>query len=544
MFTKNLILVTKEKYLDFISSWPQRFRYKGKNFKELFTFNRDFSLWWLTEMQKKDPEISSVFENLCRLESGLKPKKMPRGFKSSSLGHVFSRFYFLCRIFIKMTIFRLFFRKEIISDEKVVLFASLYLQTLKDRNGKLRDRYYLDLPDALTKDCGFTVRYVSFYYGSVIRLLGEIPQAKKNRIIFCENYLRFSDLFRAWDIKTIARFIFLKKKEGFQDSFNFNGHDISASFKSELSGSLIGRGCAEWVLLSIAMERIARKYQPKGIISFLEMYPYSRALYYGVKKGYPAIKTFAYQHANISPLKLWYTYRPDELSFENSFINGMPIPDYFLFSGKMGKQILMDSGYPEERCFLAGSLRSDRFFYLRKEQVMTPLSKEGKNILVATTYSKPDTERLIGIINEAAKKRSDDLFIIKAHPQFPVNKILAHNGPKNIVLSYDDTYQLVQRVDCLLTSYSTVADEAIALSCPVICIDTGALIDMSSFFTIAAAPVVTTALALDSWLEKLFYHPEEFRRFKEKWPVLIEASFYKLDGRAKERCKDFIRQNL
>jgi len=78
----------------------------------------------------------------------------------------------------------------------------------------------------------------------------------------------------------------------------------------------------------------------------------------------------------------------------------------------------------------------------------------------------------------------------KSHPNYSVREQLKKKSVRNYVVSDDNIPSIDMRADVLVTSYSTTADEAIALNCPAISIDTGALVDMSTFFDIKAAPSV------------------------------------------------------
>jgi len=122
-----------------------------------------------------------------------------------------------------------------------------------------------------------------------------------------------------------------------------------------------------------------KAWKPKGIVTFLEDVSILKSALYGVKRGAPDTKTIAYQHANITPMKLWYSYSPEEISLEGDYIKGMPVPDYFIFQGRMGKNIVKTSGYPESRCFMTGSPRFDGLAGIKKEIIDVDLPKDKKD---------------------------------------------------------------------------------------------------------------------------------------------------------------------
>ncbi|MDO8603553.1 MAG: CDP-glycerol glycerophosphotransferase family protein [Candidatus Omnitrophota bacterium] len=546
MRDRGIILKTRERYINFISDWSGRFKYNGRNFRELFVLNNDLSYWWLSEMQKKDSESSDVFKNLYCSKAGITARTGDGSYKGYVLYYFLLKVRFLASIFLKMLVFRLFIRREDADKQwnEYVLFVSIYSNTLKYKDGRLCDRYYLDLPEKIENQLGFKTKYISFYCNSAYQLIKEIGKLKDKRIIFYERYLTIKDILGAFDIRHVLRYIFIEARRGFKESFSFEDTNVFGLFRRELRQSFIGPGISECILLSKAIERLAKRYEIKAIVTFLEMYPASRAIYYGLKRGNPMAKSIAYQHANVTPMKLWYIYHPAELLQGDDYINSMPIPDYFVFQGRMGRDLLVKSGYPEERCFLTGSPRFDSLSVAKKEEIKLKLPLDKKIILVATTYSEEDTIEIVRIVSAAAKARNDSFFIFKAHSNCPLEPILLEYGFQNYSIVNGDVHQLILSSDVLVTSYSTTADEAIALNCPSICIDTGVAVNMSTFFEIEAGPVVYNADELNSAIDMIFYHPEAFRRFKEKWPDLIEATFYKLDGKAHQRVLDMMKKFL
>lgn len=537
MFSKEIITQTREKYISFIADWPNQFMHKGKNFKELFLLNEDFSYWWLTEIQKKDSESSDVFFNLCRIEAGLSPQIS----KKSIPYCILLRIKFLISVLTKVLIFKLLYKKQSVrnAEQGNLLFVSLYSITSNYKSDVLTDRYYRDLPERIESVSGIKTGYVSFYYKSALQLLFEIRKLNTSKIIFYESFLSISDVFKAFNLRCLFRYISIEKKREFINSFNFSSKNVFTVFKRELRESFVGPGLVECALIAKAIEKIVKDFSTKTIVCFLETYPYSRAIYYGAKRGNNQIKTVAYQHANITSNKLWYTYSPKEISYNGNYIKGMPMPDFFIFQGRMGKDILVKSGYPQERCLLTGSPRFDTLFKTQRNRAAL---LNIKTVLVATTYSDVDANAIVKMVFNVSKMRKDCRFIFKAHPKYPLKAALKQCGFTDCIICDEDIHQLIFKSDVLITTYSTTADEAIALGCPVICVDTGVSINMSTFFDIEAAPIVVSSNELNTALDAVFYHPEKFNHFKEKWPQLLEASFYKLDGMAGQRVLDTVKR--
>jgi len=543
MFDISTILKTREKYIKFISEWPEKYSENGKNFKDSFLVDEDFPLWWLTKMHQKDPEGSLVFYQLCLLENGV-PLKAPIGnFKNSILIYFLRRLRFLFGILLKSIIFKLFYRFKI--DSSAVLFASVYGTTLKITNNRLLDRYYLDLPDNIQKDANMVAYYFSFYSKSVLDLIFELRSLRASKqIVFCERYLQIFDIISAFSFKNMLKYILIERKHEFRRSFNYHGQNLFWLFKNELRYSMFAEETAMLHLLSNAINKIVKKHDIGMIISFLELYPYSCALYYGAKKANTSTIAIAYQHAIITPAKTLYFYDRSEMSFDGDYKKGMPMPDYFIFQGSMGRDLLVESGYPQERCFLTGSPRFDKLADLQIKDIKAKLPANKKIVIIATSNLIKDTEKIIQIVAEVINNRDDCFFIFKPHPNWEINKMVDKINADRYVISNEDIHQLILMASVLITSYSTTADEAIALGCPAVSIDTGVLVNMSSFTVIEAAPTVTDPFGLNAALDMIFYHPEKFEKYKNKWPELIAATFYKIDGKAQERVVQAIKQCL
>lgn len=533
MLTKEIIYRTRDKYLAFIRDWPEKFNYRGKNFKELFTLDGKLSLWWLSNMQFKDSEGSPVFKKLCQYGAGQLTAAELTIPAHSIIVCLYRRLSFLAHMLITVLIFKLVVRRKMDKTQGGLLWDSIYGETLKNGEEGLLDRYHHRLPKAVKEAYQKSSVYMSFYHGSPLSLIRQRDQLPKE-IVFYEEYLSVGDLVRALDLKNLLKYIFIEKKQSFRDSLNYNGIPVFGLFAAELRQSYVSYGISMFMLLTRAVERIAREYSAAGLISFLEMYHYSRALYYGTKKGRPQIINIAIQHATITPTKLWDVFSPVE-------IPQMPIPDYIFTQGKMGRDIYVGSGYPAERCIITGGARFDSLLAVKPEGEIDVAIPVGKKVaLVTTAYMKDDALRIIRMVGEVLKTR-DDLFVIfKGHPHCPIGEMLEAEGIDNYALSFSNVHQLLLRSDLLITSYSMTADEAIALDRPVISVLNDDLIDMSMFFEIEAAPRIRNTAELNEALDLVLYRSEEMERYRRNWPRLIEESFYRIDGKNQERIVSLI----
>ena len=381
--------------------------------------------------------------------------------------------------------------------------------------------------------------------------------AQREQIILLERYLTITDvLAMLFDWRVSGKYLFYDLfDKRFKATFHYDGLNIYHLIRRELRESYVGPGIINCLFLLKAFERLARKRPMKHVISFLEFYPQALAVYAGVKRGNPEITTVAYQHAAVTRMKLWYCSGLSEIAPAQSpgqwGIDTMPSPDVFLCQGSMGEKVILESGYPQDRCFLTGSPRYDHLGGDTKPiideingRASLGIPQGKKVILVSTLYSPGDTSYLVRMVAEACSGTDDWFVIFKPHPNYPgenaVVEASRHFSHNNWAVLTNPVQQLIRISDVAVTTYSTTADEAIALGCPVVMVQSDASLSMSTLWEIEAAPAVGDAKELKSCLETLFQHPRSFDKYRKRWPELVEGTFYRLDGRAKERVTEVL----
>ena len=587
----------REKYIKFVAEWPNRYRRNGKSFKELLTFQGQLSLWWLSRTRMKDVESSPTFillfqlEMLTRVSRGRGPFRLhlisedrafrrlvtqwaqgqgigtnlhPRclrgrpGIRSSVLGHCLSRLRLVLTVAASVLLVKLVWfvtrppsTRE--GTEETVFFTYLD-ETLQLGPSGLQDRHYVDLPAYLEEHTPLRPLYASFVHGHLAYLLRRLRQllGRRQQLILLESYLTIGDaLGMLFDWRAPARYLFYELFDRrFKASFRYDGLNIYHLIRNELLGSFVGSGIADCLFLAKAFQRMAGRRPIKHVVSFLELYPQALAVYAGVKRGRPQVTTVAYQHAAVTRMKLWYCSAPSEIvPVEQDARWGMdvmPSPDLFLCQGGLGEEVLLESGFPRERCFLTGSPRYDQLGTNPDSAREDPTGKtsldipEGKRVvLVPTSYSPKDTEHLVGLVAEACSGNDDWFVVFKPHPVHPMEDFLAtvaqYTDFANHVVLDVPIQRLIAHSDVVVTTYSTTADEAIALGCPVVVVRRNASFSMATVWEIEAAPAVDDAQGLQRSLDILFRRPESFDRYRKHWPEFIKSTFYLLDGRAKER---------
>lgn len=601
---------TRTHYRDFISNWPIDTLIDGLSFKEKFTHRHEISYWWLTDASVKQNESSLTFDYLCYLE--LIDSEMDISYSKcvyvgndnllsllifrlcekhnvhftsinipkiqirlSVIHGILSRVWFAFKIFSIWIFFKLFnFRKPILSSN-ILGFYTIYPSTSSIQDSVVNDRNYRKLPEIINNRPGYkTLFLVSFHpkslrhWKAALKSIMTKQHTHRPNHVFMESFLTLSDILVVlMNLVFVSKYLILHKHSStFRNTFKYLEIDIYELIGLEQARSLLGNQLPSSIILARLTERALNKYPMTHLLCFLELYPAARAIYYGASKSKTLIKTAAYQHASINRMKLWYNYSEKEVQRSkdnsNNFICSMPIPDMYFFQGNLGRSIIRESGYPEDRCLVTGSPRYDALAQIHKTLESQPgiisrksdknLKSKPKQILVIPSLSLPDALELIETTLLAWKQGRSEYdnsipiqITIKPHPATLLSAELKSLKEKYkcacITESSEDLYKLILKADIVITSYSTAGDEAIALQTPVICYS-GTSVTMSSFLDIPAAPIVHDPEELDNALKKVIspenhplHDPNFFTPYRDHWQSLIDESFYSLDSNASDR---------
>jgi hypothetical protein len=260
--------------------------------------------------------------------------------------------------------------------------------------------------------------------------------------------------------------------------------------------------------------------------------------------GIPSCTIVTYQHAAITPGKLYHSYAAHEYSGRGArekFIARMPTPDEMLFQGERGKTVVAESGFPEDRCTVTGAARYDALAATvgasqSQDRVVPPslaeLAGERKIVLVLPSLAAEDGDELIAAAIDACAGESGLFVAVKPHPERPIDELASQTKAAAIVDL--PVAECLAAADIVVVSYSTTGDEAVAMGIPVVSY-AGVRPTMSTFASVPAAPIVHDAGGLRSAIGRMLTdesYREPFAAWREE---LIEATFYRLDGRSHER---------
>ena len=231
-------------------------------------------------------------------------------------------------------------------------FLTIYPDCLNLQGEAPVEENYLDLPETVAslRGTGSTLFAVhqpsapSSWY-KLLTWRKWLSQPQNPRIVFLSRYSHISDIGLAMlNFLFVFRYFWLDRMDRrFRSSFVYDGVNVYGLVGREFRRWFFSSQIPFYLVVARAVERAVRAEGIQQLVCFLELYPLARAVYYGAKRGNPNITTVAYQHANINLMKLWYSYRAEELippgNDQDNFIATMPIPDLYIFQGRSGMNV-------------------------------------------------------------------------------------------------------------------------------------------------------------------------------------------------------------
>ncbi|MCP4652311.1 MAG: hypothetical protein GY858_02855 [Candidatus Omnitrophica bacterium] len=213
--------------------------------------------------------------------------------------------------------------------------------------------------------------------------------------------------------------------------------------------------------LEHALSQVVEKYDIKKIGCVHEMHFYARVAWQVAKKY--KTKSYAVQHAAITPGKLWYFAHPEEIE------GGLALPDVMHVFNKdiMG---LLRPYYANTKFFLGCSYRYSHW----KDVVANP-DKKGKYYLFAGALASFDNDVLIASLQRVVEKLKDPMKIrIRLHPYAQIKRSKQRwlNAQlKKGLIQMSKGVSLKEDIEGAITVVgmsTTVLEEALLLGRPVI----------------------------------------------------------------------------
>lgn len=408
----------------------------------------------------------------------------------------------------------------------------------------LADRYFKSLPGLLEQQGIKTAWLLWFDPHSSSGLRKRTSKELLNtaisyeRLIFLQNYLTLKDIIMAFfNFKPAIKYIFFKRSLDFSKLFNRNGLNLFRLFENRLLYYFISSAIPHHVLVEKACCNAFMKFKPRMALTFLELFPYSRAFYAGAKKGCPETKLATMQHASYSREKTILRYDPAIEFYGNPDGCPIPKPDYVFAMGELGKEIFHECGFQYQSIFLTGSARYDHIRYklIKNSQI---IQKRKLNVLMVASLDIAIEMDMVEAIHCATMDLPRLSLSLRNHPSARMDEHPLFQPLRDrITITHGTLDEDLQSADLLIFSYSTVAEEALICGIPV-WQWRSANYNGSAFRDIKGIPTFCSVSDLRHSLLKFINDPASFRPDEKTRRNVVNNCFFKADGKSSERIAE------
>lgn len=550
---------------------------KGKSLRESLKYKNGFSKWWYHLDSVKDCEADPTFNHLIKIlsidkvASEMSADKLILWHADSMIVEVISSkyptehhhtarvslFYASLRAILSRTrtfitqLYYWYMVKSLIADTECdveLVLEGFWDWSIRDGNGTLDDRYFKSLPGILEerglKKAWFLWFSPDYEPGMKNRRVKDVLLTARpyNELLFLQKYLTIRDFGTFWNFHPAVTYLTFSRKSEFRKIFFENRFDLFPLFKRNLACNFLNSSLPNCCLVAMACGRAFARYKPKIALTFLELFPYSRAFYIGARQGSPDTVLVSMQHASYSREKTYLRLDP-ELEFRGRPDDcPLPKPDYVFAMGELGRTIFEECGFPAEKVLLTGS---SRYEHLQDEKShgKKARTRKSKLLMVATTDRDLEMD-MVEAVTIAAKRipdvelhlRSHPLAKMEEHPDF-------HKFRKQIQSTTGTLEEDLEDAALILFTFSTVAEEAFLKGIPVWQWRSAAF-NGSSFRDIEIAiPSFTSVSDLAISLKTFTRNPQVFSPSLEAKTMVERMCFYRTDGQSSTRIAAQI-QNL
>jgi surface carbohydrate biosynthesis protein (TIGR04326 family) len=442
--------------------------------------------------------------------------------------------------------------RDVPADERRIAFLTWFPTQWTEWRGVMRDRHYVDLPEAIAKRgnrrpfyaCLLPAGSWRHLAGGVRAAAREIAAHEPGAMIFVERFARVRDVLRRYlDLRAALTYWWLERFDAaFRRSFDWDGVDVFPLLRHDLRVSFV-RDLPFLELLALRVRNLVRHLQPADLVTTLETYGYGRAVAWGAHTSGLPVRVIGFQHSAVNSNQLVYRFSPAEVGNSPPYVDHMPLPDEYVAYGEHARSMLERSGVSGDRIFICGGPRFDDLTQFRRQRCERfdesrsafGIAPAERMVLVATVIWPGLTARLLEWCGMAVSRIPGLAIVVKPHPLHKhiereiVAAFSAVSG--RVIVSHGNLNALQAAADVMIGTAGTTDIEAIAIGCPVIRVHTADFDFSPSSDEPGATLDVTSAEELKAAVARVLagaWRPENT-------DVLVEKAFYKLDGREIDR---------
>lgn len=409
---------------------------------------------------------------------------------------------------------------------------------------KAKERFFQSLPDTLgTQEPNYFLAWMT----SRREVASSINQAqamlKRKKVLLLQAFLRFGDYFKILDVGLAARAARLLETYRREFRFNYRGYGLEPLLEQDIVGSFLGASFFSALLCERALARVGAVLQPKRVIYRLEFQPFEFALLNAFKDR---AFTVGFQHSAASKNFLSYVFEPNEF-----LEDGTLLPDRILTTGEVGRDILVEDGYPAERIRPVGPVRYRSipiFLSTRKPtaEIRAEFRVADRDLVlyVAASPLYGETTSMLTSLFAALKDIGGRPYVVfKTHPSEPrlaeLQALFAKSlsSDQYLFLSHlTPFYEILSACDGILLTGSTVGAEAIALGVVPVIFECSAQFGNNSLADHRESALhAHDRESLASVLRELRNHGPTLQQKQAHWPKTLQQIFLGFDHDPNER---------
>ncbi len=455
----------KNRYLDFINDLTN-YNLNNKNFKEIFSLNNGYSLWWMSKITEKsiyksplvfnsikllalekiitsnsykriilsseNIEIIKTISDLCKnlnIDIVIKKNKNTiQNLRTDFLYYFSFLINFLKGIFLILKKFFSLYEFEKPSsnffsgNNSIFIFSYfIHLDFNKSKKGIFYSRQWEMLPDILNSK-NISINWIHhFLYSQVAnspkhgdQLVREFNNSNKNQFHnFIDNYISLTVIIKVfiYYLKTVIKHIMLNS---FKDAFILKESNLNLWFimKSDWFASFSGSYLAQNLFWIFQMDKLFKDipFQKTGLY-LNENQGWERCLLSAWKK-YNHGKIIAVQHSTLRFWDLRYFDHPEILNDNDKF--SQPKPDLIAVNGPVPYKFYKESKYDLKKIIKVEAIRY--LFHSNPKNCLKEINqnKLKDKILILGNVTKKSTIELLELLNNNFDNKIE--FVLKAHP--------------------------------------------------------------------------------------------------------------------------------
>lgn len=417
-------------------------------------------------------------------------------------------------------------------NKPVYLIKSFVYPTSFSKDGFFQDPFFGKLAEFLERSIGDNVDIltVALSAGNRNECFQRMRSLKGPRVVPLEAFLKYSDVLKAF---LCISWRYIARPFRIAGKLSFLGNEISDLVRECLLSGGWRIRLFQYLHL-IAAEQIAMTYRLYACTLTFEGNPWERMFIEGLRRHFPELPIFGYQHSVVLQAGAGVFISPRER--ESS-----PLPSIILTTGEIPAGIIRHYGkLSDDSIRPACALRYDYLYNMdyRKKSI-----GQGRFLVLVALEGVWEVLPLLEYVLDQAPKCSNAFFRIRAHPVLPLSKLLRRLGrrikPKgNIEVSSDGTVASdLEESSAVLYWGTTVALEALMMGNPLIHFDRGDALSYDPLFEFSDFKwTVGKNQELHAVLEEIQNLTEDrYAVLRERGRNYIRSYFYEVDDKSMSR---------